>query len=135
MRRARLDDWSAGGFNDAMQKIIGILCCAILLAGCASQKPPAPKPEAPNPAATNKPAITPDFRPVGKVTLVDAAGQFVVITFDPGELPQADTRLNIYHNGLKVAEVKVDGQRQMGNNTAADILTGNVQLGDVARQE
>jgi len=117
-----------------MQKIIGILCCAILLAGCASHYPASPKPDAPKPAP-NKPVVTPDFRPVGKVALVDAAGQFVVITFSPGELPQPDARLNIYHNGLKVAEVKVDGQRQMGNNTAADIITGNVQLGDEARQD
>jgi hypothetical protein len=132
--RARLDDWSAGGFNGAMQKIIGILCCAILLAGCASRKPSAPKTEASKPAAI-KPVVTPDFRPVGKVALVDTAGQSVVITYSPGELPRADARLNIYHNGLKVAEVKVDGQWQGGNNTVADIITGNVQLGDEARQE
>jgi hypothetical protein len=116
-----------------MQKSIGILCCAILLAGCASHNPPAPKPAGSNPAP-NQLVITPDFRPVGKVARVDPGGRFVVITFSPGELPKPDARLSVYRAGLKVAEVKVDGQWQRNNNTVADILDGNVQAGDEARQ-
>ena len=65
---------------------------------------------------------------------VNAGGRFVVITFSPGELPKPDARLNVYRTGLKVAEVKVDGQWQSDNNTVADILQGNVQPGDEARQ-
>jgi PBP1b-binding outer membrane lipoprotein LpoB len=117
-----------------MQKIIGILCSGLLLAGCASHNPPAPKPDAPNPAA-NKPVVTPDFRPAGKVTVVDPDGRFVIISFSPGEMPKADARLSIYHNGLKVAEVKADPQFQRDNNTVADIITGDVQAGDEARQD
>jgi PBP1b-binding outer membrane lipoprotein LpoB len=117
-----------------MRKTISSLCCAILLAGCATHNSTPAKPD-PLQSAPVKPVVTPDFRPVGKVALVNAKGQFVIITYSPGELPKPDTRLSIYRDNLKVAEVKVDGQRQMGNNTAADILTGNILVGDEARQD
>jgi len=117
-----------------MRKLIGILCCAILLAGCASHKSPAPKPGQPKPPAS-KPVITPDFRPVGKVASVNRDGRFVIISFSPGDMPKPEERLNVYHNGLKVAEVKVDGKWQTDNNTVADIVEGQVQVGDEARQD
>jgi hypothetical protein len=117
-----------------MRNSIRFLCCAILLAGCATHNSTATKPDTQQ-SASVKPVVTPDFRPVGKVALVNADGRFVIITYSPGELPKPDARLSIYRDNLKVAEVKVDGQRQMGNNTAADILTGNVLVGDEARQD
>ena len=49
-------------------------------------------------------------------------------------MPKPDELLNVYRNGLKVAEVKVDGQWQTDNNLVADIVTGEVQAGDKARQ-
>jgi len=131
---ARLDDWAAGVFNASMRKFIGILCCAMLLAACASRKSPAPTPGQPKPPAS-KPVLTPDFRPVGKVARVNLDGRFVVISFSQGDVPKPEERLNIYRNGLKVAEVKVDGRWQTGNNTVADIVQGDVQVGDEARQD
>jgi hypothetical protein len=119
-------------FNPSMRKLIGILCGALLLAGCA-HKHPAPNPTQPK-QAPPKPVITPDFQPVGKVTRVDLDGRFVIISFSPDQMPKSEERLNIYHNGLKVAEVKVDGKWQRDNNTVADIVTGDVQAGDEARQ-
>jgi PBP1b-binding outer membrane lipoprotein LpoB len=116
-----------------MRKLIGILSCAILLAGCAGPASTTPKPD-PRKPAPNKPVITPDFRLVGKVARVDLDGRFVVISFSLGQTPTAEERLNVYRNGLKVAEVKVDGRWQDGNNTVADILSGDVQAGDEARQ-
>jgi hypothetical protein len=130
---ARLDDWTAGVFNPPMQKFIGILSCAILLAGCASPKSTAAKPGQPKPAPA-KAVITPDFRPLGKVARVNSDGRFVVVSFPPGEVPKPDELLNVYRNGLKVAEVKVDGRWQTGNNLVADIVAGEVQAGDEARQ-
>ena len=116
-----------------MQKFIGILFCAILLAGCASPKSTVAKPGPPKPASA-KAVITPDFRPVGKVARVNSDGRFVVVSFPPGEVPKPDALLNVYRNGLKVAEVKVDGRWQTGNNLVADIVAGEVQAGDEARQ-
>jgi hypothetical protein len=117
-----------------MRKFIEMLCCALLLAGCAGPKSTAPKPDQPKPV-TNRPTITPDFRPVGKVASVNLDSRFVVINYSPGEMPQADARLSIYHNGLKAAEVKVDSRARRDNNIVADILTGDVQTGDEARQD
>jgi hypothetical protein len=131
---ARLDDPAAGVFNASMRMFIGILCGAICLAGCASHKSTAPKPARPNPAAS-KPVLTPDLRPVGKVARVDLDGRFVILSFSPGSVPKPEERLNVYRNGLKVAEVKVDAKWQTGNNTAADIVQGDVQVGDEARQD
>ena len=48
-------------------------------------------------------------------------------------MPKTEARLNVYHNGLKAAVVKVDGKWQLGNDTAADIVTGEVQVGDEVR--
>jgi PBP1b-binding outer membrane lipoprotein LpoB len=115
-----------------MRKFIGILSCAILLAGCASNQSAAPKQGQSKPVP-NKPVVTPDFRPVGKVARVNTDGQFVILNFPPGQMPQADAVLGVYRNGLKVAQVKVDDRWQNDNNAVADILTGEVQVGDEAR--
>ena len=131
---ARLDDSTAGVFNSPMHKFIRILSCAILLAGCASPQTTAPKGSQAKPAPA-KPIITPDFRPVGKVAMVNPDGRFVVLSFPPGEAPKPEALLNVYRNGLKVAEVKVDGKYQNGNNLVADIITGEVHAGDEARQD
>jgi len=117
-----------------MRTIIKTLFCAILLTGCAGPNSHTANSGPPKPAQA-KPVVTPNFRSVGKVAAVDPNGRFVIISFSPGELPQADARLNIYHNGLKAAEVKVDGQWQRDNNTVADIITGSIQAGDEARQD
>ncbi len=124
----RLDDWAANVFNVPMRKSFGILCCAVLAAGCASHNPPAPQ-SGPPKGAPSKPVLTPDYRPVGKVASVNLDGRFVILSFSPGEVPKAGERLNIYHNGLKVAEVKVDGNYQNNLDTAADIVQGDVQVG------
>jgi len=68
----------------------------------------------------------------GRVDAVNAKGQFVVISFPIGALPAPTTRLSIYRNNAKVGEVKVTPPQQ-GNLTAADILSGECQVGDEAR--
>ena len=72
---------------------------------------------------------------MGKVASVNINSQYVIVSFSPGELPKPDACLNIYRNGLKVAEVKLDASASRWPTTGpADILTGNVQVGDEARQ-
>jgi hypothetical protein len=117
-----------------MKKSIGVFCCALLFAGCASRHPAASTSDKTKPVST-KPVVTPDFQTVGKVARVNPDGRFVILTFSPGDLPKPDERLNIYRKGLKVAEVKMDSKWQdNSNNAAADILEGDVQVGDEARQ-
>src|SRR5215813_3389557 len=65
-------------------------------------------------AATSTPSkpqliITPETQAAGKVVKVNNAGRFVVLSFPLSHLPSVDQRLNVYHQGLKVGEVKVSG--------------------------
>ena len=111
-----------------MRMVIGVLCAATLLGGCATHKASAPKP------APAKTVVTPDLRPVGQVAMVNAQARFVVISYPPGAVPKPGQRLNVWRNGLKVGEVQVTGP-QLDNNTDADILAGDVQVRDQTREE
>ena len=108
--------------------VTGILCGAALLGGCAG-----PQSDTPNSGA-GKAIVTADFRPTGKVDMVDAPGRFVVISFEPGAVPKPGQRLNVYRAGAKIGEVKVTGPER-DNNTVADILAGDVQPGDEAKED
>ena len=113
--------------------VLGILCGAIVLCGCASHKASAPKPGKAKSTA-GKAVITPDLRPAGKVAMVNALGRFAVITYLPGAVPGPGQRLNVYRNGQKVGEVKMTGPER-DNNTVADILAGEVQINDEIREK
>ena len=70
----------------------------------------------------------------GRIALVNSAGRFVIVSFPPGAMPALERRLNVYRGGLKVAEIRITGpQRDL--NTAADILAGECQVGDDARED
>ena len=66
--------------------------------------------------------------------MVNGSARFVVMTFPLGGVPDNGRRLNLYRNGLKVAEVKVTGP-QRDNNTVADIILGEAQVNDEARAD
>jgi hypothetical protein len=112
-----------------MRKAIGFLCAVGFVAGCAhpapsgfrAQKPPSP-------------SITPDRRPTGRVALVNNQARFVVITFPPGAMPQSGLPMNVNHLGLKIGEVKITGP-QTDNDTVADILSGEANVGDEVKGE
>jgi hypothetical protein len=106
----------------------------ILGAGCALEKSPAPIPAASPPAKATETIITPDFRPVGRVAMVNLQARFVVLSFAAGAVPQAGLHLNIEHRGLKIGEVKVTGP-QRDNNTVADLVEGEANVGDEAKPE
>lgn len=71
---------------------------------------------------------------MGRVLSVDVPGRFVVLSFPPGRLPELGRRFNLYRHGLKVAEVRVGGPRT-GDNTVADLVTGDAQVEDEARAQ
>jgi len=81
---------------------------------------------------TNLPVVTPSASAPGRIDSVNMKARYVVISFPIGTVPPLDTHLNVYRNGLKVAELKVTPPQQ-NNLTAADIITGECQLGDEAR--
>lgn len=81
----------------------------------------------------SKPVITPDESIVGHVVLVNKNARFVVINFVQGEVPSQGRRLNVYHDGLKVGELRITGPQQ-DDNTVADIVAGQVQVRDEVRE-
>ena len=68
----------------------------------------------------------------GRVALLNAQGGFVILTYPVGQLPPLGKRLSVYHNGMKVGELKVT-EPQRDQNTAADIMAGEAHVGDEAR--
>jgi hypothetical protein len=76
--------------------------------------------------------ITPDTSPTGTVARVNAAARFVTLTFPVGSLPAVGQIMYVYRHGLKIGEVKVTAPQQ-DDITAADIITGEAEVGDEIR--
>ena len=107
-----------------------LVSAGLLLSGCVHSKAPAP-------AAVAKPAptiVTPDNSLAGKVVSYNETGRFVVLNFPAGRLPQMNRQLFLYRAGLKVAEVNVTGP-QSDDNTVADLISGDAQVGDEVRDQ
>ena len=102
----------------------------ILLAGCAHHRS-APALATAGPAST---IVTPGDSLAGKVVAVNATGRFVVLNYPTAQIPKADQTLFLYRAGLKVGEIKVTGP-QNDDNTVADLVTGEAQIGDEARDQ
>ena len=115
-----------------MRIVIGLLCAAVLMAGCANRKTAVP--EGVVQALPGKPVVTPDFRSTGSVIMVNQQTRYVIVNFPVTNVPVAGSRLSVYRNGLKVGELKVTGPAQ-GGNTVADLMTGEAQLKDEARED
>ncbi len=78
--------------------------------------------------------FTPTGSAVGRVASVNNQAKFVVISFPIGQLPANETRLSIFHAGMKSGEIKVTGPAQE-NFTVGDIVSGSAQEGDEVRAE
>ena len=106
-----------------------LLASGLFFCGCASPgfKPPQPKKE-------RSIVVTPDTSLSAKVVSFNAVGRFVVLSFPIGELPANGQHLFLYRNGLKTGEVNITGP-QRDNDTVADLVTGNAQVGDEVRDQ
>jgi hypothetical protein len=128
-------------------RLIAMLC-GVLLLGAACQSGPKKAPfesqttPVPGPAAqkSSGPArkagpetVVPINPIIGKVVSVNPSLRFVVVDFMTGPLPEQNQKLNVYRNGQKVAEARFSGPFR-NSNVAADILAGEVQVGDEVRQ-
>ena len=115
-----------------MKFVLPLTCgfVGILMAGCAHHRP-APVPGISSPAAA---IITPGDLLAGKVAACNTAGRFVVLNFPSAQIPAVDQSLFLYRGGLKVAEIRVTGP-QSDDNTVADIVTGEAQVGDEVRSQ
>ncbi len=116
-------------------------CFALLgtlaLAGCGGHRfgPDAvPKP-APIPKDNKPPLIvTPVTGTNGRIVRVNPSTRYVIVSYSFGNVPAVDRRLNVYRNGLKVAEIKINDFRR-DTNTVADIVAGECQVGDEVRED
>jgi hypothetical protein len=124
-----------------MKMLLGLMFIGALVTGCATLKNTGASAKAGAPAssvATNAPAsgqkliITPGNMLVGKVVSVNENARFAVLNFPVGLMAANGQQLYAYRRGLKVAEVKVTGPQQ-DDNTVADVVNGEVQVGDEIR--
>ena len=69
---------------------------------------------------------------MGKVVRFNPGGRFVVLQFPILVVPLKRKQLFLYRNELKVGEVRITGP-QKGDHTVGDLLSGEAQPGDVAR--
>ena len=106
-----------------------LLLAAMLAAGCASKKPSHTQT-----SATLQTIVTQDNSLAAKVATYNATGRFVVLSFPVGRMPKMDQTFFLYRAGLKIGEVKITGP-QRDNNIAADLVTGEAQTGDEARDQ
>jgi hypothetical protein len=104
--------------------------CTVAIVGCGTPKP-ADSAQSEAASSTNF-VVAPSIDLIGRVTSVDSKSRFVVIAYPAATVPEKEQRLNVYRQGRKVGELKVTGPRQ-DNITAADILAGEVFVGDEAR--
>lgn len=102
----------------------------ILLAGCAHHRSVSTA-MMPSSALT---IVTTNDSLGGKVVAYNVAGRFVVLNFPAAQMPKVDQSLFLYRTGLKVAEIKITGP-QNDDNTVADIVTGEAQVGDEVRDQ
>lgn len=70
--------------------------------------------------------------PSGRVHSVNLGRRFVVLDYTLGGMPPLESRLNVYRNGQKVAELRLSGPERNGF-VAADIVDGFVQVDDEVR--
>ena len=121
-----------------------VVLLGVLAPGCARKEfgalhqpfnplPPAPTNAVPS-LSNQQVVLTPETGLSGKVVKVNTGGRFVVLNFRLGHLPAVDQRLNVYHEGLKVGEVKISGP-QLEDNVVGDLVSGSAQVGDEVRDQ
>ncbi len=132
-----------------------VLMVGLLVAGCSTRKSTAPakspvavsqpkiakakpapaKPPGPSMSVTNGANVITLANTVsGKVARVNTAARFVVLDYSLSRLPAVGDRLIVYRQGTMVGELKVSGP-ELNSNTVADMIKGDVQVGDEARKE
>ena len=84
------------------------------------------------PAVTLPTIVLPDTSIAGKVVVYNSTGRFVVLGFPDGPMPRQDQSMFLYRGGLKVGEIKITGP-QRDSNTVGDVVNGDAQVGDEAR--
>ena len=117
-------------------RLIAVAAVSLLATGCLGRlaKEEAPKPKIVGFNRGGGSDGTPqEPKLVGRVTMVNEEGKFVLINCDSWVAPPARTALKCMRNGVESGVVTVNSERR-GSNVTADIVTGSPQRGDQAFQ-
>jgi hypothetical protein len=133
---SRIDLRAAARLTVAMKSLmpLTLLIAGMLAAGCLHHRPARTARPATPAAAAPQSIVTPDNSLTARVVSYNASGRFVVLSFPVGQMPKLDQSLFLYRDGMKVGEVKITGP-QRENNTVADLVTGEAQVGDEVRDQ
>ena len=85
-------------------------------------------------ASTPKAGVAPAASTPGKVALVNAQLRYVILEFGMARVPSAGQRFAIFRGSEKVGQVRISNETS-GSNIAADIIMGELQVGDEVRAE
>lgn len=104
-----------------------ITLIAIALVGCSS----APTNTITAPEGFANAVMKPDTRMRGTIKTVNDQAQYVIVDFGLGVIPPLQTTMNVYRDYELMGSVQLTGPIR-GGVVAADILTGEVAVGDLA---
>ena len=76
--------------------------------------------------------ITPARVISGRVMMVNPARNVAVLNFPIGQFPEMNQLMTAYRHGVIVGEILVTGPKR-DDNIAAEIFTGDIELGDEVR--
>jgi len=101
------------------------LAAAFCLAAAADTNAPA--------APANAPKLLVDDTLTGEVVRVNTKARFVVLSFPVPRMPEIGQRFSVWRTNGVVGELRISGP-QRDETTVADIVTGECQRGDEARE-
>lgn len=113
-----------------MRFLFHLLALTLLVSGCKNLPPPEPVKPVAKPAPVR--LVRPLDGQVGQVLTVNPRLRFVVLDYSLTGLPRLGEALDLWHGQSIVGRLKVSGP--ILNTTAvADIISGEPQVGDLAR--
>jgi len=101
-----------------------LFAACLLLTACSATGPA-------NRGQPLRPGLVVDERLRGRIATFNHPGQFVVVDFNVGAIPPLRSRLNVYRDDTIVGMIQLTGPVR-DNLVAADILAGEVAVGDAA---
>jgi hypothetical protein len=85
-------------------------------------------------AATGPNKLTPATQALGKIVLVNAGLRYVVIDVGVAGVPKVGERMQVFRGDERVGEVRIS-KESSGSDIAADIILGELQVGDQVRAQ
>ena len=111
-----------------MYRILLIALLAVAT-GCSLFKPKAVKPKVVSFKIANEEAAKGQPRSVGRITMVNSSGNFVIIESGPWGAPEKGVALKGFRDGTEVGILTMSSERR-GRFLTADIVSGEFHRGD-----